>query len=427
MTGKTLETDGANGHFNESIVFSHNVNDQINKFKQAHYKLVSNNFDGQKYQADNTKNVYEVHLTHEYQKVHATDAVAETVKFQYADGSQVEPTKTQTVNFGRDGIKDLVTGTTAWMPVDSQTLDAVDVPALSGYTADTDQVPAVKVNFGDNDITKVVTYTANDQVAEIKIIDDTTGNVLNTQSATGKFGTEIQFKQNPDQQVIDLQAQHYELVSDNFNGQKYQTDNVKNQFEIHVKHQMMDVQRTDKVTETIHYLGPDGNKLAPDKTQTITFTLHCVKDQVTDHVDWNPVEPQEFNAVKSPVIDGYQADAKVVDGSQVLFGDQDVVINVHYTKLPEQKQEQGQAKQPGINLVNTHKVTSEKVVTVANGTEQKTKQNIVKNSVQSTTQDTKQLPQTGNDEQANLLSIIGGSLMASLALFGLGKKKKHKN
>ena len=601
VTGKTLETDGANGHFNESIVFSHNVNDQINKFKQAHYKLVSNNFAGQKYQADNTKNQFEVHLTHEYQNVHATDAVAETVKFQYADGSQAGPTKTQTVNFGRDGIKDLVTGTTAWMPVDSQTLDAVDVPVLDGYTADTDQVPAIKVNFGDNDITKVVTYTANDQVAEIKIIDDTTGNVLNTQSATGKFGTEIQFKQNPDQQVIDLQAQHYELVSDNFNGQKYQADNAKNQFEIHVKHQMMDVQRTDKVTETvryqdnhgnmlhpasiqtkmftehgitdqvtgktvwtpaksqtmdavsapeitgyapnkqsvpatsvnfgdkdindvivyapvsevanikyidditgktllsaqtagdfgsqikfdhdpvaqikafegqgyklvsnsygktahqfsatqsendfevhfkhsampvsdtdkvtetIHYLGPDGNKLAPDKTQTITFTRHGVKDQVTDHVDWNPVEPQEFKAVKSPIIDGYQADAKVVDGRKVLFGDQDVVINVHYTKLSEQKQEQGQAKQSGINLVNTYKVTPEKVVNAVNGTEQKTKQNTVKNSAQSTTQDTKQLPQTGNDEQANLLSIIGGSLMTSLAIFGLGKKKKHKN
>src|SRR5699024_9694356 len=105
VTGKPLEVDGANGHFNESIVFSNNVNDQINKFKQAHYKLVSNNFDGQKYQADNTKNVYEVHLTHEYQKVHATDTVIETVKFQYADGSKAQPTKTQTVNFGRDGIK----------------------------------------------------------------------------------------------------------------------------------------------------------------------------------------------------------------------------------------------------------------------------------------------------------------------------------
>ena len=608
VTGKALETDGANGHFNESIVFSHNVNDQINKFKQAHYKLVSNNFDGQKYQADNAKNVYEVHLTHENQNVHASDLVTETVKFQYADGSQAQPVKTQTVNFGRDGIKDLVTGTTAWMPVDSQMITAVEVPKIDGYTADIDQVPAVKVDFGDDDITKVVTYIANDQNAGIKIIDDTTGKVLNTQSAAGKFGTEIQFKQNPDQQVVDLQTQHYELVSDNFKHQKYQSDNAQNQFEIHVQHQMTDAQRTDdvtetvhyqdnhgntlhpstmqtktftehgitdqvtgktawtpaksqtmdavsapeitgytpnkssvpattvnfgdkdinevivytpvsetanikyiddttgkmllsdqttgdfgsqikfdhdpvaqinqyegqgyklvsnsygktahqfsatsgennfevhfkhgttpvidtdKVTETIHYLGPDGNKLAPDNTQTITFTRHGIKDQVTGQIDWNSVEPQEFNAVKSPVINGYQADIAVVEGRQVLFGDQDVVVNVHYTKLPEQQL----GKHLGTGMVNTGKVTTdtgkitpEKVVTVANGTVQETKQNPVKNpvknSAQSTMQDTKQLPQTGNDKQAGLLSLVGSSLMAGLAIFGLSKKKKHEN
>ena len=423
VTGKTLETDGANGHFNESIVFSHNVNDQINKFKQAHYKLVSNDFDGQKYQADNTKNVYEVHLTHEHQNVHTTDTVTEMVKFQYADGSQAQPTKTQTVNFGRDGIKDLVTGTTAWMPVDSQTIGAVDVPAIEGYTADTDQVPAVKVYFGDDDITKVVTYTANDQTAGIKIIDDTTGKVLNTQLATGKFGTEIQFKQDPDQQVIDLQAQHYELVSDNFKQQTYQADNAKNQFEIHVKHQMMDVQRTDKVTETIHYLGPDGNKLTSDNTQTITFTQHGVKDQVTGQIDWNSVEPQEFNAVKSPVINGYQVDIAVVEGRQVSFGDQDVVVDVHYTKLPEQQL----GKQPGTDMVNTGKATPKKVVTVATGTVHETKPAAIKNSAQSTMQTTNQLPQTGNDKQAGLLSLVGSSLMASLAIFGLSKKKKHEN
>ena len=335
VTGNMLETDDANGHFNESIIFSHNVNDQINKFKQAHYKLVSNNFDGQKYQADNTKNVYEVHLTHEYQKVHATDAVAETVKFQYADGSQAQPTKTQTVNFGRDGIKDLVTGTTAWMPVDSQTLVAVDVPVLDGYTADTDQVPAVKVNFGDNDITKVVTYTANDQVAEIKIIDDTTGNVLNTQSATGKFGTEIQFKQNPDQQVIDLQAQHYKLVSDNFNGQKYQSNNAKNQFEIHVKHQMMDVQRTDKVTETVRYQDNHGNMLHPASIQTKMFTEHGITDQVTGKTVWTPAKSQTMDAVSAPEITGYTPNKQSVPATSVNFGDKDINDVIVYAPVSE--------------------------------------------------------------------------------------------
>lgn len=61
---------------------------------------------------------------------------------------------------------------------------------------------------------------------------------------------------------------------------------------------------------------------------------------------------------------------------------------------------------------------------VTNGTVQ---ENTVKNPVQSTVQDTKQLPQTGNDNRVGLLSLIGSSLMASLAIFGLSKKKKHEN
>ena len=335
VTGKTLETDGANGHFGESIVFGHNVNDQINKFKQAHYKLVSNNFAGQKYQADNGKNVYEVHLTHERQNVHATDAVTETVKFQYTDGSQAQPTKTQTVNFGRDGIKDLVTGTTAWMPVDPQTIGAVDVPVLDGYTADTDQIPAVKVNFGDNDIEKVVTYTANDQTAGIKIIDDTTGKVLNTQSATGKFGTEIQFKQNPDQQVIDLQAQHYELVSDNFKHQAYKSDNAQNQFEIHVRHQTADTQRTDAVTETVRYRDNHGNQLRPDTQVTKTFTQSGVLDKVTGDIAWNPIASQTIDQVTAPEITGYTPDRNSVPAVTVNFGDNDVDQTIVYT--PDQE------------------------------------------------------------------------------------------
>ena len=78
-------------------------------------------------------------------------------------------------------------------------------------------------------------------------------------------------------------------------------------------------------------------------------------------------------------------------------------------------------------MVNTGKVIPEKVVAVANGTVQETKQNPVKNSAQSTMQDTKQLPQTGNDNRAGLLSLVGSSLIAGLAIFGLNKKKKHEN
>lgn len=81
----------------------------------------------------------------------------------------------------------------------------------------------------------------------------------------------------------------------------------------------------------------------------------------------------------------------------------------------------------GIGMANTGKVTPEKAGAVANGTVQETKQNPVKNPARSTMQDTKRLPQTGNDKQAGLLSLVGSSLMAGLAIFGLSKKKKHEN
>lgn len=49
------------------------------------------------------------------------------------------------------------------------------------------------------------------------------------------------------------------------------------------------------------------------------------------------------------------------------------------------------------NQTDENQVTPEKVVKVTNGTVQNTKQDAIKNPVQSTMQDTKQLPQTGND------------------------------
>lgn len=330
VTGNMLETDGANGHFNESIVFSHNVNDQINKFKQAHYKLVSNNFDGQKYQADNTKNVYEVHLTHEYQKVHATDAVAETVKFQYADGSQAQPTKTQTVNFGRDGIKDLVTGTTAWMPVDPQTIGAVDVPALDGYTADIQNVPAVTVNFGDGDITKVVTYKANDQLAGIKYIDDTIGKTLDTEAASGKFSTRIEFMDDPSSMIQKFESQGYRLVSNNFDNQAYQADNSQNEFEVHFTHDTQNVVRTDKVTETVKYQFTDGRQAQKAHVQTVEFIQHGVQDLVTKTTVWTLSDPQNFESVTTPELEGYTPDVQTVPAVMVNFGDSDSTKVVTY-------------------------------------------------------------------------------------------------
>ena len=338
-TGKTLETDTAAGHFGEQISFGRDVNDQIKQFENQGYKLVSNNFNGQKYQADDSNNVFEVHLTHQHQAVSEPDTVTETVKYQYADGTQAAKDSTQSAEFTRTGDKDLVTGTIVWMPsAEIHQFDAVDSPAIDGFTPDVQSVPAATVKFGDKDITKVVIYTANDQTAGIEIIDDTTGDVLNTQTVTGKFGQTIEFKINPDTQVADLQGQGYELVSDNFSHQKYQSDNTKNQFEIHVRHQTAPVTRTSTVTETVHYRDRNGNRLVPDTHQTKTFTETGVTDKVTGKTTWNTTGTQTFSTVKVPTVTGYTPDRTEIPSVDVHFGDHDIDEAVIYTPDSETAQ-----------------------------------------------------------------------------------------
>ena len=339
VTGKTLETDTAAGHFGEQISFGRDVNDQIKQFENQGYKLVSNNFNGQKYQADDNDNVFEVHLTHQHQAVSEPDTVTETVKYQYADGTQAAKDSAQSAEFTRTGDKDLVTGTIAWMPsTETHQFDAVDSPAIDGFTPDVQSVPAATVKFGDRDITKVATYTANDQNAGIKIIDDTAGDVLNTQTATGKFGQTIEFKIDPDTQVADLYGQGYELVSDNFSHQKYQSDNTKNQFEIHVRHQTVPATRTSAVTETVHYQDRNGRQLVPDTHETKTFTETGVTDKVTGKTTWNTTGTQTFDAVKVPTVTGYTPDRTEVPSVDVRFGDHNIDETVIYTPDSETAQ-----------------------------------------------------------------------------------------
>lgn len=132
-----------------------------------------------------------------------------------------------------------------------------------------------------------------------------------------------------------MQAQHYELASDNFKHQAYQSDNTKNQFEIHVRHQTADTQRTDAVTETVHYRDNHGNQLRPDTQVTKTFTQSGVIDKVTGDIAWNPVASQMIDQVIAPGITGYTPDRNSVPAATVNFGDNDIDQTIVYTPVQE--------------------------------------------------------------------------------------------
>ncbi|MDB6251759.1 mucin-binding protein [Lactobacillus amylovorus] len=330
-TGKTLDTHQASGKFGDVIKFSRDVNDEISQFESQNYKLVSNNFDNQKYVSDNTKNQFEVHFVHVTKNVTRTDKVNRTIHYVYSDGKTAEPDKVQVVNFTEDGVQDLVTGNITWTSAKSQTMVSVDTPKLEGYTPDIKSVASQTVNFGDKDLDTTVTYSANDQAAGIKFIDDTTGKTLDTHQASGKFGDVIKFSRDVNDEISQFESQNYKLVSNNFDNQKYVSDNTKNQFEVHFVHVTKNVTRTDKVNRTIHYVYSDGKTAEPDKVQVVNFTEDGVQDLVTGNITWTSAKSQTMVSVDTPKLEGYTPDIKSVASQTVNFGDPDINVTVHYT------------------------------------------------------------------------------------------------
>ena len=335
-TGKVLTIDNITGQYDLPIVFSHNVDDEVKGFENQGYNLVSNNFDNQKYNADNSKNQFEVHFSHQTQNVKRDDTVSQTIHYVYEDGTKAEDDNAQTLNFEQHGVQDMVTHDIIWTPSDSQSFTAVTTPTITGYTPDVDQVDGHNVNFGDKDNVITVTYGANAQNAGIKFIDDTTNKTLSTEKADGKFNQVISFEHDPQALIVELQNRGYKLVSNNFSNQKYDSDNIKNQFEVHLVHGTKNVTRTDKVNRTIKYVYTNGQTAQPEVDQVVNFTEDGIQDLVTNDIDWTPAKSQTMDGVTTPELTGYTADKDQVASQIVNFGDGDQVITVTYSANAQQ-------------------------------------------------------------------------------------------
>ncbi|MDO4670738.1 MAG: MucBP domain-containing protein [Aerococcus sp.] len=192
-------------------------------------------------------------------------------------------------------------------------------------------------------------YEANDQKATVTFIDDETGKTIHLESLTGKTGALSDY--STADKIKELEALGYELVSDNFpaDGLVFDADDAKDQnFEVHFKHKKQPVTPdqpgdTDikdlvhKVTQTVHYVDKDGNPIAEDVVDEVTFERTGVKDLVTGEVtfgDWQAVDGDEtFDAKTSPVIEGFYADKAQVDASTVTVDSENQEITVTYNKL----------------------------------------------------------------------------------------------
>ena len=343
-TGKTLSTKDLNGKSDEKSDYT--TKDSIAEYEKQHYDLVSDETNGSELvfdHDDKVDQVYNVHFTHHMTSINDTKKINETIHYVYKDGTKAhDDINGQPVIFTRDGQRDEVTNKEHWNDWKSEkdSFDEVNSPKIAGYTPDFATIEKITVKPEDSDVVKTVTYKANPQKIIVNYIDDTTGKTLSTKELNGKSDEKSDYTTKDS--IAEYEKQHYDLVSDDTNGNELlfdHDDDVDQVYNVHLTHHMTPINDTKTINETIHYIYEDGKTVSPDVVGTpVVFTHDGERDEVTNKEHWNDwkSEKDSFDAVKSPEVAGYTPDIDTVPEIKVEPTDSDIDRTVTY-KADEQK------------------------------------------------------------------------------------------
>ncbi|MFR3687921.1 MAG: mucin-binding protein, partial [Enterococcus sp.] len=184
---------------------------------------------------------------------------------------------------------------------------------------------------------------------------------------------------------------------------------------------------TKEINRVIHYVYEDTKEAAPDKTDTVTFTRIMTKNLATGEVtygEWTAADDDTtFDEVKSPKIDGYVADKKVIDKvTDLEVDDKDVEETVTYRKIasaPSSEEPSDSTKTSTTETTGSTTVSSESksqtTTAVSKSSGGTTHQAAVTTK---TTTSTKTLPSTG-EKVRHYLNWFGGLAVAAAAIFGV--------
>ena len=219
------------------------------------------------------------------------------------------------------------------------------VPKIPGYTP---KQATITPDDPAKDTTVVYTKDPVAITGQVKFIDDTTKQIIKTDSLTGNVGDKITY--NSQKQIQKMIQKGYKLVSNSFkDGQEiFKNEPNENIFEIHFEHDTTDVtpDKPGKPGEPINPNDPNGSKWpdetdsdslkktgtqtitykgAGDKTptsdiQTTTFNHVMTVDKVTGKIikdkGWTP-NKHTFNSKNVPVVKGYHSDKNQAGGKTV--------------------------------------------------------------------------------------------------------------
>ena len=182
---------------------------------------------------------------------------------------------------------------------------------------DLTQTTVKRIDSNSDNLDFTVTYTANQEAANVTYIDDTTGKTLSAKDLTGDYGSTDPYRTGDT--IADYEKQGYQLVSDNYptNGVVYNQDGTVQSFEVHLTHGTTQTSESQTVNETIHYVYKNGDKAADDYQATLlNFTRTVTTDKVTgdkSYGDWVAANGTSFASVTSPTIKGYTPDQAQID------------------------------------------------------------------------------------------------------------------
>ena len=244
VTGKVLATDEVSGKFGSRV--DYNALARINSFEKQGYQLKTNGFDQPSYQADDTKNQFEIRLIHQLNKTSRESTVTRTISYvDSITGLTLHQPIIQTLKFIEGGVTDLVTNETTWQTASRQQFVSVKVPEIKGYASELSVVEPAEVGFGDANIETTVKYKKLDVTNTISYVDSQ-GKVIKTDTVSGQSGTEIKLDVPSGYHLVDNQTKV--TISEN-----------------ETKQEVMIAK--DDVTNTISYVDSEGKVI---KTDTVS-------------------------------------------------------------------------------------------------------------------------------------------------------------
>ena len=156
---------------------------------------------------------------------------------------------------------------------------AVKSPVITGYTPSAVSSTAINNVTGDAaDNVQTITYTPNKETATIKYVDQTTGKTLQNVTINGVYNGTTAYDVNS--VIQNYEKQGYVLVNNGVpaNGITFNKDGVTPTYTVTLKHGTTTYTSTNNpanldlsntVTHTIHYVYSAGGQAQPDNVQKI--------------------------------------------------------------------------------------------------------------------------------------------------------------